>query len=99
MIDVSDGLARDVRRLAAASSVGLALDAVPVAAGATLDEALGGGEDYELVFSHPRPDALAAAFAAAGLRDAVAHRASCVERRRRARRCRASRCADVGWRH
>jgi thiamine-monophosphate kinase len=49
MIDVSDGLALDLHRLADASDVGFALDTVPVAAGATLEEALGGGEDYELV--------------------------------------------------
>ena len=49
MIDVSDGLALDLHRLADASGVGFELDAVPVAEGATLDEALGGGEDYELV--------------------------------------------------
>jgi len=49
MIDVSDGLALDLHRVADASSVGFALDAVPVAEGATLEEALGGGEDYELI--------------------------------------------------
>jgi thiamine-monophosphate kinase len=49
MIDVSDGLALDLHRLADASGVGFALEAVPVREGATLTEALGGGEDYELV--------------------------------------------------
>ena len=49
MIDVSDGLALDLHRLADASGVGFALDGVPVAAGRREDEALGGGEDYELV--------------------------------------------------
>jgi thiamine-monophosphate kinase len=49
MIDVSDGLALDLHRLADASAVGFVLDAVPVAPGATLGEALGGGEDYELI--------------------------------------------------
>jgi thiamine-monophosphate kinase len=51
MIDVSDGLALDLRRLADASGVGFVLDTVPVAEGATEDEALGGGEDYELVLT------------------------------------------------
>jgi thiamine-monophosphate kinase len=53
MIDVSDGLALDLRRLAAASRVGIDIDpdAVPVADGAMRDEALTGGEDYELVFT------------------------------------------------
>jgi thiamine-monophosphate kinase len=49
MIDVSDGLALDLHRLADESGVGFALENVPVAPGATLEEALGGGEDYELV--------------------------------------------------
>ena len=53
MIDVSDGFALDLDRLAVASGVGVRLDEVPVALGATLDEALGGGEDYELVFTAP----------------------------------------------
>ncbi len=51
MMDVSDGLALDLYRLAAASGVGLELDSVPVAAGATEEEALGGGEDYELLIA------------------------------------------------
>ena len=51
MIDVSDGLAIDLDRLALASGVGVGLTEVPVAAGATLGDALGGGEDYELVFA------------------------------------------------
>jgi thiamine-monophosphate kinase len=49
MIDVSDGFALDLHRLADASGVGFRLDEVPVAADATLDEALSGGEDYELL--------------------------------------------------
>ncbi len=71
MIDVSDGLALDLHRLADASGVGFVLDAVPVAPGARLDEALGGGEDYELVVATPDPGALGAAFAGAGLRPPV----------------------------
>jgi thiamine-monophosphate kinase len=55
MIDVSDGLALDLARLAAASGVGamLRLADVPVAEGATREEALGGGEDYELLAAMP----------------------------------------------
>lgn len=55
-IDVSDGLAIDAHRLAAASNVRLELDALAaaaVAAGATRDEALHGGEDYALLFTLP----------------------------------------------
>jgi thiamine-monophosphate kinase len=67
MLDVSDGLAIDLDRLARASGVGIDLDDVPVARGATLEEALGGGEDYELVFAAPDPDRVAAQFARDGL--------------------------------
>ncbi|MGH9306124.1 MAG: thiamine-phosphate kinase [Acidimicrobiales bacterium] len=68
MIDVSDGLAADLDHLGSRSNVGLVLDHVPVAPGASFDEALGGGEDYELVFSAPDPERVLDAFAAAGLR-------------------------------
>jgi thiamine-monophosphate kinase len=67
MLDVSDGLALDAHRLATASGVGFALWSVPVADGATEDEALGGGEDYELLIAVDDPERLAAAFAVAGL--------------------------------
>ncbi|HLI15604.1 MAG TPA: thiamine-phosphate kinase [Acidimicrobiales bacterium] len=66
MIDVSDGLGLDLERLASASAVGVALDDVPVAPGATLEDALGGGEDYELCLA-AAPGVLEDAFAAAGL--------------------------------
>jgi thiamine-monophosphate kinase len=71
MIDVSDGLALDLHRMADASGVGFALDAVPVAEGATTEEALGGGEDYELVLTIGASGlpGLLAAFAGAGLRE------------------------------
>ncbi|MEZ5560179.1 MAG: thiamine-phosphate kinase [Pseudomonadales bacterium] len=54
-IDVSDGLLQDLGHLCDASGVGVALDsaAVPVAAGATLQQALTGGDDYELCFTLP----------------------------------------------
>jgi thiamine-monophosphate kinase len=69
MIDVSDGLALDLHRLADASGIGFALDAVPVAEGASLEEALGGGEDYELLMAvgAEGAEALASAFEVAGL--------------------------------
>ncbi|MGD0219217.1 MAG: thiamine-phosphate kinase [Acidimicrobiales bacterium] len=67
MIDVSDGFGIDLRRLADASDVGVALDELPVAPGASRGEALGGGEDYELIFTVPDPGRVAAVFAAHGL--------------------------------
>ena len=51
MIDVSDGLAPDLRHLAVASRVGVILDDVPVADGATIEQAMTGGEDFELIFT------------------------------------------------
>ena len=67
MIDISDGLGLDLDRLCRSSGVGVALELVPVADGATLEDALAGGEDYELVFTAPAAEEIAAEFAAAGL--------------------------------
>jgi thiamine-monophosphate kinase len=53
MLDLSDGLVIDLRRLAEASGVGVVVDDVPVAAGASLEDALAGGDDYELLFAAP----------------------------------------------
>ena len=52
-MDLSDGLSTDLRHLCEASSVGAELDgaAIPVAGGATMEQALHGGEDYELLFT------------------------------------------------
>lgn len=52
-MDLSDGLSLDLHRLALASGVSAQIDAAPVAPGATLDQALHGGEDYELLFALP----------------------------------------------
>ena len=67
-IDISDGLVADLAHLAGDSGVGVELGSVPVAPGATFEEALGGGEDYELLLATDDPGGLAAAFARAGLR-------------------------------
>lgn len=53
MMDLSDGLAADLPKLARASAVGFSLDdaAVPCSAGSNLDAALNDGEDFELLFT------------------------------------------------
>jgi thiamine-monophosphate kinase len=57
-IDVSDGLSTDLAHLCEESRVAAEVDvaALPVHSGATLEQALHGGEDYELLFTAP-PDA------------------------------------------
>jgi thiamine-monophosphate kinase len=65
MIDVSDGFALDLTRLCEASHVGarVELSSVPVHAAAELSDALGGGEDYELIATLPDVEAVAGATA------------------------------------
>ncbi len=60
MIDSSDGLVRSVLEVCKASNVGarIWLDSVPIAKKATLNQALYGGEEYELVFTTPRSKAV-----------------------------------------
>ena len=50
---MSDGLLQDLSHIARASGVGVALnaDTIPVATAATLEQALGGGDDYALCFT------------------------------------------------
>jgi thiamine-monophosphate kinase len=69
MIDLSDGLSSDLAHLCRASGVGARLEAaaIPAGPGATVDDALSGGDDYELCFTAPDPARVAEAFAAAGL--------------------------------
>lgn len=62
MIDVSDGLASDVAHISLRSGVGVSLDFVPAADGATAEEALSGGEDFELLFCAPPGAGVVAAF-------------------------------------
>jgi thiamine-monophosphate kinase len=96
-LDVSDGLAADLAHLGDASGVGIALDEVPVDAGATLEEALYGGEDYELVVATPSPSDLLSAFEAFGLRVPQAI-GRCTERRGE-RTLAGERLRPGGWRH
>ena len=98
-IDVSDGLTADIGHLADQSGVGLDLvvDDAAVADGATRDEALHGGEDYELVIATPDPDGLRAAFARAGLRAPLAI-GRCAEEAT-GRSLDGEPLATGGWRH
>jgi len=54
-LDLSDGLSTDLAHLCEESGVAAEVDtaAVPLAAAATLAQALNGGEDYELLFTAP----------------------------------------------
>jgi thiamine-monophosphate kinase len=99
MIDVSDGLALDLHRLADASGVGFALDAVPVAEGATEAEALGGGEDYELivVLAPDAVDGYEARCRAMGLRPP--QRIGAVTTGTVDRTLRGQPLAQLGWQH
>ena len=67
MMDLSDGLGIDLHRLADSSKVGFELDEVPVAAGATWEEAVSGGEDYELLIATSDSDRLRMVFIDRGL--------------------------------
>lgn len=53
VIDLSDGLLQDLGHVCDASGVGVDLDSgsIPVAPGAALEQALSGGDDYELCFT------------------------------------------------
>jgi len=53
MMDLSDGLGTDLPRLARASKVGfeIEMEKLPLARGATADDAISEGEDYELLFA------------------------------------------------
>jgi thiamine-monophosphate kinase len=55
MIDLSDGLSTDLFHICEQSAVGAAImeNAIPRPQGATLHDALHGGEDYELLFTAP----------------------------------------------
>jgi thiamine-monophosphate kinase len=50
-MDISDGLSLDLRRMCLASKVAADIETPPVYPGATLEQALHGGEDYELLFT------------------------------------------------
>jgi thiamine-monophosphate kinase len=53
-MDISDGLALDLHRLCRESGVSAELDQIPLLKGATLNQALHDGEDYELLYTAPQ---------------------------------------------
>lgn len=59
-MDLSDGLSQDLARICLASGCAAELTDIPIAKGATLQHALHGGEDYELLFTLPKRLALPA---------------------------------------
>jgi thiamine-monophosphate kinase len=61
-MDLSDGLSLDLHRLCAASRLSAGISAPPMYRGATLEQALHGGEDYELLFTAPPRVRVPAAF-------------------------------------
>jgi thiamine-monophosphate kinase len=62
-MDLSDGLSLDLRRLALESRVKAEIEAPPRYPGASLEQALHGGEDYELLFTVPARTRVPAEFA------------------------------------
>lgn len=69
MIDISDGLSSDLGHICRQSGVGAVLEAaaIPLGAGASLEDALAGGDDYELCFTAPDAARVAEVFSAGGL--------------------------------
>jgi thiamine-monophosphate kinase len=52
-MDLSDGLSLDLRRMCVAAGLSAEISEPPVFRGAALEQALDGGEDYELLFTVP----------------------------------------------
>ena len=61
-MDLSDGISLDLRRLCLASGLSAEIEPPPRFPGATLEQALHGGEDYELLFTVPNPARVPATF-------------------------------------
>ena len=61
-MDLSDGLSMDLRRMCLASGLMAEIEAPPRYPRATLEQALHGGEDYELLFTVDRRTSVPRAF-------------------------------------
>ncbi len=70
-MDISDGLAIDLWRMADASNCGFKVDNIPIQEGATLEEAIYGGEDFELIFATNRPAEVETRFKANDLNEPI----------------------------
>jgi thiamine-monophosphate kinase len=66
-MDLSDGLSLDLRRLCLASGLSAEIEPPPRFPGASLQQALHGGEDYELLFCAPASSAWPTQFRGAAL--------------------------------
>ena len=52
-MDLTDGLALDLHRMCVASHAAAQLDRIPLVRASSVEQALHGGEDYELLFTAP----------------------------------------------
>ena len=75
MMDISDGLATDLRHILRSSGVGALLEANRIPAAVGLQEALYDGEDYEILFT-VRPERAAPLLEAWSNR--FSHRPTCI---------------------
>jgi thiamine-monophosphate kinase len=68
LLNLSDGIATDVGRLATASGTGavIELERLPRAPGASIEQAAAGGEDYELLAAVPEGTELPVSATAVG---------------------------------
>ena len=96
-MDVSDGLSLDLHRMATLSSVGFVLNEIPVSPSARLEEALGGGEDYELLFSTGEPERVLERFHKEGFTSPI--KIGVVTKDASERRLGGQDLPVTGWRH